>query len=112
SMQHFRAPDSHRSLCTKLQPNVIPLNWRTPLPCPPVRTHLPVDPLAHLTIPLLEGLSFAPLFLAHLLPSKEGLPPIDIMTAAYRGLQGHSCCLRLEDWKRLARPPDYYQFPF
>src|SRR5438309_9816853 len=86
SMPHFRAPDSHRSLCTKLQPNVMPLNWRTSLPRPPVQTHLPVDALAHLTLPLLEGLSFAPLFQAHLLTNDGGLPPVDVMTAAYRGL--------------------------
>src|SRR5205807_2615223 len=86
SMQRFRAPDAHRALCTKLQPNVMPLNWRSKLPRPPVRTHLPVDALAHLTLPLLEGLSFTPLFPAHLLPREEGpLPPNDIMTAAYRG---------------------------
>ena len=111
SMQRLRAPDSHRSLCTKLQPNVMRLNWRTPLPRPPVRTHLPVDALAHLTLPLLEGLSFAPLFPAHLLPREGGLPPFDVMTAAYRGLQGRSRRLLLEDWKRLAPPPNYYSFP-
>src|SRR5207237_5299778 len=80
-------------------------------PRPPVRTHLPVDALAHLTIPLLEGLSFAPLFPAHLLLREGGLPPFDVMTAAYRGLQGRSRRLLLEDWKRLAPPPDYYSFP-
>src|SRR5205807_5822067 len=111
SMQRLRAPDSHRSLCTKLQPNVMPLNWRTPLPRPPVRTHLPVDALAHLTLPLLEGLSFAPLFPAHLLPREGGLPPVDVMTAAYIRLQGRSRRLLLEDWKRLAPPPDYYSCP-
>src|SRR5207302_3196087 len=67
-------------LCTKLQPNIMPLNWRTTLPRPQVRTHLPIDALAYLTLPLLEGLSCAPLFPAH-------LPLIDVMTAAYRGLQ-------------------------
>src|SRR5205807_4149147 len=67
SMQGFRVPDSHRSLCTKLQPNVMPLNWYTLLPWPPVRTHLPVDTLSHLTLPLLEGLSFATRFPANLL---------------------------------------------
>src|SRR5205807_1799630 len=77
SMQRFRASDSHRSLCTKLQPNVMPLNWRTELPHPPVRTHLPVDSLAHLTLPLLEGLSFAPLFPAHLLPREGGSLPLN-----------------------------------
>ena len=88
----------------------MPLNWRTPLPHPPVRTHLTVDALAHLTLPLSECLSFAPLFQAHLLTNEEGLPPVDVMTAAYQGLQGRSRRLLLEDWKCLAPPPDYYPF--
>ena len=61
SLLKARAPDSHRALCTRLPPNVMPLNWRSPLPSPPVRAHLPVDALAHLTLPLLDGLSYAPL---------------------------------------------------
>ena len=56
-----RAPDSYRALCTRLAPNVMPLNWKTLLRSPPVRTHLPVDALAHLTISLLKELSYAPL---------------------------------------------------
>src|SRR5207237_1821849 len=105
SMQRLRAPDSHRSLCTKLQPNVMPLNWRTPLPRPPVRTHLPVDALAHLTIPLLEGLSFPPLFPPHLLPRAGGLPPLDVMPPAYRGLPRPARRLLPPDWTRPAPPP-------
>src|SRR5207302_5564868 len=62
SMQRFRVPDSHRSLCTKLQPNVMPLNWRTPLPRPPVRTQLPVDALAHLPLPRIDAISTTPPF--------------------------------------------------
>jgi len=53
SLLKFRAPDSHRSLCTRLDPNVMPLNSKTPHPSPPTRTHLPVDAMAHLTLPLL-----------------------------------------------------------
>ena len=29
SLLGYRAPDSHRSLCTRLPPNVMPLSWRT-----------------------------------------------------------------------------------
>src|SRR5437868_4324104 len=80
------------------------LKWCTPVPGPPAWTHLPVDALVHLTLPLLEGLSYAPLFLAHPLPSKEGLPPIDMMTATYGGPKGRSRCLLLENWKCLVPP--------
>src|SRR5437588_9509870 len=43
-------------------------------------------------------------------PQRGGLPPNDVMTTAYRGLQGRSRCLLLEDWKRLAPPLEYYPF--
>ena len=89
----------------------MPLNWHTPLLRSPVRIHLPVDALAHLTLPLLEGQSFAPLFQAHLLPSGGDLPLYDVMTAAYRGLQGRSRCLLFEDWKHLTPSLDYYPCP-
>ena len=69
-----RPPDSHRALCTRLAPKVMSLNWKTPLRSPPVRTHLPLDALAHLTLPLLEGLSFAPLINSTLLPDLPALP--------------------------------------
>ena len=77
-----RASDSYRSLCTRLPPNVMPLNWRTPLPYPPVRSHLPVDFLAHLTLPLLEGLTFAPMINSLLLPDLPPLPDDATMLAA------------------------------
>ena len=50
-----RAPDSYRALCTRLDPNVMPLNWKTPIRSPPVRTHLLVDALAHLILPSLRA---------------------------------------------------------
>ena len=81
-----RAPDSHKALCTCLAPNVMPLNWKSPLRSPPVRTHLLVDALAHLTLPLLEGLSFAPLINSNLLPDLPALPSDEIMTITYRPL--------------------------
>ena len=59
TLLNARAPDSHRALCTRLEANIMKLNWKTPHHSPPVWTHLPVYALAHLTIPLLEGLSYA-----------------------------------------------------
>ena len=81
-----RAPDSHRALCIRLDPNVMPLNWKTPLRSPPPRTHLPVDALGHLTLPLLEGLSYAPLINSTVIPDLPALPSDEIMTNAYRAL--------------------------
>ena len=97
-----RASDSYRSLCTRLPPNVMLLNWKTPHPPPPVRSHLPVDALAHLTLPLLEGLTFAPMINSLLLPV---LPPLldDVtMSAAYRTLQWNASSLMVEHWHSLS----------
>ena len=52
-----------------------------------MRTHLPVDSLAHLTIPLTEGLSYAPLINSTLLPGLLALPSDKIMTNAYQALK-------------------------
>ena len=105
-----RAPDSHRALCTRLDPNVMPLNWKTPLRSPPVRTHLPVDALAHLTLPLLEGLTFAPMINSTLLPDLPALPSDEIMTNAYRALKRRAQTLMMEHWRSLPLP-DYYPYP-
>ena len=105
-----RAPDSHRALCTRLDSNVMPLNWKTPLRSPPVRTHLPVDALAHLTLPLIEGLSYAPLINSTLLPDLLTLPSDEIMTNAYRALKRRAQTLIMEHWRSLPLP-DYYPYP-
>ena len=105
-----RAPDFHRALCTRLAPNVMPLNWKTPLRSAPVRTHLPVHALAHLTLHLLEGLSFAPLINSTLLPDLPALPSDEIMTNAYHALKRRAQTLMMEHWRSLPLP-DYYPFP-
>ena len=105
-----RAPDSHRALCMRLAPNVMPLNWKTPLPSSLVRTHLPVDALAHLTRPLLEGLSFAPLINSTLLPDLRALPSDEIMTNAYRALKRQAQTLMIEHWCSFPLL-DYYPYP-
>jgi len=108
----YRAPDSHRGLCTRLAPNVMPLSWKTNRPDSRVRSHLPVDELANLARPILGTLSFAPLARADLLPEALSLPPHDTMTNAYRALKGQTRLLLLEEWRRLAPPPPYYTVPF
>ena len=85
----------------------MPLNWKTPLRPPPVRPHLPVDALEHLTLPLLEGLSFAPLINSALLPDLPALPSDEIITKAYRGLKRRAPSLMMEHWRSLPLP-DYY----
>ena len=106
-----RAFDSHRSLCTRLPLNVMSLNWKTPRPFPPVRSHFPVDSLAYLTLPLLEGLTFAPMINSLLLPDLPPLPNDATMSAAYRALQMRARSLMLEHWRSFSPVLAYYTFP-
>jgi len=110
SLLKFRAPDSHRFLCTRLDPNVMPLNWKTSRPSPPTRTHLPVDAMAHLTLPLLGNLTFAPLINSSLLPDLPPLPPDNVMKAAYSSLKAKARLLMLKAWRLEHPPPRYYSF--
>jgi len=61
SLSPFRAQDSSRHLTKGLSSVYLPLGWRTKTPSPPLRKHLPVDALAHLTLPLQDGLTYLPL---------------------------------------------------
>ena len=105
-----RAPDTHPALCTRLNPNVMPIKWKTPLRSPPVPTHLSVDALAHLPLPLLEGLSYALLINSTLLPDLPALPSEEIMTNPYRALKRRAQTLMMEHWRSLPLP-DYYPYP-
>ena len=75
SLSSFRALDTTRHLTKGLSSYYLPLDWRTPVPSPPMRKHLPIDALAHLTIPRSEGLSRFPLVLEVPHPPGENLPP-------------------------------------
>ena len=57
SLSTFRANDSSHPHPRGLSSFYLPLNWRTLVPSPPLRNHLPIDALAHLTISFMEGLS-------------------------------------------------------
>ena len=68
SLLKHRVSNSHRTLCTRLAPNVMPLSGKTNRPPSKVRSHLPINELANLARPILESLSPAPLANAALLP--------------------------------------------
>ena len=111
SLISYRAPDSYRSLCTHLPPNVMPLSWHTQRPPSKVWSHLPVDQLANIALPLFGPLSLAPLANPHLLPDSSRLPPADTMRVAYRPLRGRAKALLQQDWKKMAPAPPYYTYP-
>ena len=111
SLSSFRALDSSRHLTKGLSSYYLPLNWRTSVPSPPMRKHLPIDALAHLSIPLSEGLSRFPLVLKIPSPPRENIPPPLLMTRTYKALKVRSQLLMMSEWDSLHPPPDYYTYP-
>ena len=105
-----RAPDSPWALCTCLAPNVMPLNQKSHLGSPLVRTHLPVNTQVHLTIPLLKDLSYAPLINLTLLHDLPSLPSDEIMTNTYGALKQRAQALMIDHWRSLPLPC-YYPYP-
>ena len=73
--------------------------------------YLPIDVLAHLTIPLSEGLSRFPLLLKIPPPPGENIPPPLLMARTYKALKVRSQLLMLHEWDSLHPPPDYYMYP-
>jgi len=67
------------------------------VPSLPLRKHLPINALAHLTLPLGEGLSQFPLIL-HTPPSGYKHPPAMFMRRAYNALRGRAKALLLQEW--------------
>ena len=76
-----------------------------------MRKHFPLDALAHLTIPLSEGLSGFPLVLKVPPPPGENIPPPLLMARTYKALKVRSQLLMLEEWNSFHPPPDYYEYP-
>ena len=111
SLSSFRALDSSRHLTKGLSSYYLPLNWRTPVPSPPMRKHLPIDALAHLTIPLGEGLSRFPLVLKIPPPPGENIPPPLLMARTYKALKVRSQLLMTGEWDSFHPPSNYYTYP-
>jgi len=74
SLSLFRAQDSSRYLTVGLSSVYLPLSWKTKIPSLPLRKYLPGDALAHLTLPLQEGLTRLPLVLHPPPPRGEYTP--------------------------------------
>src|SRR6195952_5169352 len=110
-MSVFRAQDSSRHLTKGLSSVYLPLDWRTPVPAPPIRKHLPKDALAHLMLPLSDGLSRFPLILHAPPPAGSKIPPAQLMARTYHALRRKPQALLLEDWASAAPTPVYYPYP-
>jgi len=111
SLSSFRAQDSSRHLTVGLSSVYLPLSWRTKTPSPATRKHPPVDALAHLTLPLQEGLTRLPLILHAPPPPGANIPPSDLMKKTYQALRTRARNMLLQDWVSDAPTPPYYDFP-
>ena len=111
SLSAFRAQDSSPHLTRGLSLIYLPLDWRTPIPSPPLRKHLPIDSLAHLTFPLQEGLTRFPLVLHAPLPAGSNIPPAQLITNTYHTLRTRAMDRLLKDWASNAPAPPYYSHP-
>ena len=111
SLSVYRAPDSSRALTRGLSSVYLPLHWKTPRPVPPMRNHLPVDAVAHRTIPFTLGLSRMPMINSHLVCPAPNLPPQSLMDNTYSVLKKRIREALLKEWSSLFPTPGYYLHP-
>ena len=110
SLSVFRAQDSSRHLTKGLSSVYLPLDWRSKVPSPPIRKHLPIDAMAHLIIPLMEGLSRLLLVLHAPPPPGSDIPPPQLMLRTYHALKKRARDALLVDWGTLHPAPPYYPY--
>jgi len=108
SISVYRAPDSSRALTRGLSSVYLPLHWKAPRPVPLIRKHLPVDAVAHRTIPLTLGLSRMPMINSHLVCPAPALPPQSLMDSTYSALKKRMREKLLEELSSLFPTPGYY----
>jgi len=89
----------------------LPLHWKTPRPVPPIRNHLPVDAVAHRTIPFTLGLSRMTMINSHLVCPAPALPPQSLMDSTYSALKNRIRERLLVEWASLFATPGYYLHP-
>ena len=110
SLSVFRAQDSSRHHTKGLSSVYLPLDWRSAVPTPPIRKHLPIDAMAHLVIPLIGGLSRLPMVLHPPPPAGTDIPPPQLMIRTYQALKKRAQDALLEDWESLHPAPAYYPY--
>jgi len=111
SLSVYQAPDSSRAITRGLSSVYLPLHWKKPRPVPPIRNHLPVDAVAHRTIPFTLGLSRMPMIISHLVCPAPNLPPQSLMDNTYSALKKRMREALLEEWSSLFPTPGYYLHP-
>jgi len=87
SLSVHRVPDFSRALTRGLTSVYLSLHWKTPRPVPPLRNQLPVDAVAHRTIPFTRRLSRKPMIHSHLVCPIPTLLPQSLMDSTYSALK-------------------------
>jgi len=111
SLSTHRAPDSSPAITRGLSSVYLPLHWKTPRPVPPMRNHLPVDAVAHRTIPFTLALSTMPMINSHLVCPTPILPPQSLMDHTYSARKKRARETLLREWAALFPTPGYYLQP-
>jgi len=111
SRSAHRAHDSSRALTRGLCSVYLPLHWKTPRPVPPLRNHLPIDAVAHRTIPFTHGLSRMPMINSHLVSRVPSVLPRSLMANTYSALKKRVREGLLAEWPGLLPTPGYYHHP-
>ena len=111
SLSVYWAPDSLRAITRGLSSLYLPLNWKMPCPVPPLRNHLPVDAVAHRTIPVALGLSRMPMINSHPVWPTPTLPLLSLMDNTYSALTQRGREKLLAEWASLVPTPGYYLHP-
>ena len=102
----YDSPLCHSSLLVKLNP-VRPLLWKTPRAT--ICKHLPIDEIAHRTLPLLKDSPSFPLHNSQLVPTLS-VPLADPPLESYAALKKESRAILLLHWTSLAHPPPDYEY--
>jgi len=111
SLSVYRAPDSSQAITRGLSSVYLPLHWKTLCPAAPIRNHVPVDAVAHRTIPFTPGLSRMPMINSHLVCPSPTLPPQSLMDNTYSALKKRARETLLAEWASLFPTPGYYLHP-
>jgi len=111
SLLVFRAPDPSRAITQRLSSVYLPLHWGTPHPVPPIRNDLPVEAVAHRTIPFTLGLSRMPMINSHLVCPTPTNPPGSLIDNTYSALKKRVRQKLLAEWSSLFPTPGYYLHP-
>jgi len=111
SLSGYCAPDSSWAVTRGLSSVYLPLHWKTARPVPPIRNHLPVDAVAHRTIPFTQGLSRMPMINSHLACTAPSLPPQSLMDNTYSALKKRVREALLTEWASQFPTPGYYLHP-